>query len=327
MALEYGFFNGTAEDPRYYDADDINEFFKGLITPNGIFANVDNMLQVKPYDTPRMAVRIDTGKAMIDHHWVRNTSVIENISIAAAHPTLYRYDLIVLRLDRTARTVKRVVVKGEPAVLENITPPTITRNNRYCDIALAYILLSPNMQSVNAGAIIDARPDSSVCGFITGLITQVDTSQIYSGLLDWCDEQKRAMSSWENQMQLQFDAWLATLTSQLMVQTYIQKFNKYAYDPTQIIVLSDIPGYTYEASDVFFVNINGLLGIQNVDYTVYHDDNGTGIYLMSGRTSATGQPCVVDITILKSRIGFNTLVDANSNQIVTSGNDNVSLGG
>ena len=193
---------------------------------------------------------------------------------------------------------------------------------------MAYILVPPRVTSISAGNIFDARVDSEVCGFITGLIHQLDTSTFYEELNQWRTDQMNIMSSWENQMQSQFDSWLSTLTSELNVSTFIEKYHKLdVYNTTNVISLDDIQGYTYESSDVFFVNINGLLAVQNKDYVVFHDSNGTGIRFLVEPTSVTGVLTYIDITILKSKIGFDTLIDSSNNSIVTNNNDNVSIGG
>ena len=58
MSTSYGFFNSSSGD-RVYNADDVNTFLEGIISPNGIYANVDQMLVVTPGDG--MAVRVAPG--------------------------------------------------------------------------------------------------------------------------------------------------------------------------------------------------------------------------------------------------------------------------
>jgi hypothetical protein len=79
-------------------------------------------------------------------------------------------------------------------------------------------------------------------------------------------------------------------------------------------------GYTYDSSDVLLVFINGLKAVRDVDYTVFVS-NPTKIIFTA--ETATTEDQTINIFVFKSKIGFNTLIDANSDEIITSNNDNI----
>ena len=98
-------------------------------------------------------------------------------------------------------------------------------------------------------------------------------------------------------MRAAFDEWFADLTEDLNVDTYIQRYEKHwtyssaaQFNPT---------GYTYSASDIIDVYINGLRGDPTTDYTLSVVSNNLWITLASGLTGAH-----VDMYATKSLIGF-----------------------
>lgn len=309
MALEYGFFNSVNGD-RLYAADDFNKFFEGLISPTGIFANVGDMFQVTP--NSNMMLNIGSGKGMINLCWCRSVST-ENVTLAASHVTLNRYDAIVLRLDVTNRDISIVVIQGENA--NSPTQPSILRNSLYYDICLAYIYVGAGVSSISQSDITDKRLDSSVCGLITGLIQQLDTSQFMSQLETWKNEQMSA-----------FKGWYADLTEELNVDTYIVQFEKRVSGTASAIgvVKLDMEGYTYEKTDIFFVSINGLVGEETYDWML--DTSKSPVEMHVNLTSSSNQTNEVYVRVLKSKIGFSTLTDEAGNTISTENNQSISAG-
>lgn len=305
MAVNYGFFNSLNGD-RLYNADDVNTFLEGLISSSGIFANVDNMLQVTP--GTGMAVNIGTGKAMINNHWCR-INAIESVTLAAAHAVLNRYDAIVLRLDIANRQIITTVIQGTNA--SSPSKPTIVRNDSYYDLCLAYVYVGKGVTSITAANITDMRLNSSVCGIIAGLVQQLDTSQFFAQMQAWMTGQQAA-----------YESWFATLTQDLQVNTYITSFDKYAKGTSSQISVQnlDMEGYTYEEDDVLLVYINGLAAIPDVDYLI--DDRSTPVQVhlnLTGSSSATNE---IYIKVLKSKIGDPIPTGQSTTETISSsGND------
>lgn len=310
MAITYGFFNSVDGDRRY-DADEMSQYFDGLVS-DGVYEMVGGALQVKAVSGGGMTVQVQTGRAIIECKWLRNDAVL-TLEITQAHVTLNRWTAVVVRLDRVNRLMTITTKDGTSA--SSPVKPAMTRDASVYELCLAYIYVGAGATSIIQSDITDMRP-SSACGWITGLVKQVDTSQLF---LQW----QTAYENYYAQMTQEFDEWFSTLTELLNVNTYIQAYRKrVTYTGSETTETHKIPldmtGYTYEESDIIEVHINGLKGCENVDYTL---DTTTTPYSINPVAASAGT--VVDIEVLKSRIGFYTLVGADDDVIVGSDNADV----
>lgn len=286
MSTSYGFFNSSSGD-RVYNADDVNTFLEGIISPNGIYANVDQMLVVTPGDG--MAVRVAPGKAAIKHHWFRNTAT-ETLTLSAAHAVLNRWDVIALRLNLSARTVELVVIQGTNASSPSI--PSILRTDTYWDLALAYVYVGASVTNISAANITDTRLNTAVCGLIVGLIDQLDTSTFENQLNAWYEEQTEA-----------FENWFDSLVDQLNVNTYIRSFVKRVSGNSTSIknIVLDMNDYTYESGDVIMVSLNGMTLTEGSEYTITVSGGVATVKLSYSSTSSLTN--VAQVRVIKSKVG------------------------
>lgn len=289
MAVTYGFFNSLNGD-RTYNADQMSEYFKGLVS-DGVYESVGNALQVLASATPDMNVNVQTGRALIDCKWCENDAVL-TLPITAAHVTLNRYTAVVVQLDYTNRLISITTVDGTPATTP--TKPAMTNTTVLKQICLAYVYVAAGVTSISQSAITDTRANTNICGWVTGLIEQVDTSTLF---LQW----QTAYQDYYNQMTAAYNSWFSTLTQDLTVGAYIQQYQKVVEigaNDSKIIPLN-MNGYTYEASDIFFVLLNGLVATEAYDYLI--DTSKTPPEIHVNLVNATDE--LVDIRVLKSVIG------------------------
>ena len=173
MALTYGFFNSMLKNgvqDRVYNADQMSTYFRGLIS-DGIYQNIEGGLQVKA--STGMTVQIMKGRAVLDSRWMENTSVID-ITLNPSHVTLNRYTAIVMRVDYNERTISIVAKDGANATTP--TRPSMTRTSLIKEYCLAYVYVGRGITTITQSAITDTRPNDSLCGFITGLVKQLNTT-------------------------------------------------------------------------------------------------------------------------------------------------------
>ena len=197
MAVRFGFFNSVNGDRRY-NADDVTQYFDKLIS-NGVVASSSDALQVMPGDG--MTVNVQPGKAYIDGHWITNDSVL-TLNIDPADVTKFRCDRIIIKLDNntTARNMSIEVLKG--GLLDGgFSPPTLPTDPLVKCLTLAWIYIEPNTTNFNAGSIADKRPDTIECGWVTGLINQVDTSTLYQQWEAKYEEQYQRMLDWNKSLE------------------------------------------------------------------------------------------------------------------------------
>ena len=289
MALTSGFFNSVSGD-RVYNADQISSMFEGLIS-DGIYEDVGDAFQVLA--ATGMNVTVGTGRAMLNGKWAKNTAAI-TLTLNDAHALLNRYTAIVLRLDISNRAVSVEMIDGTAA--STPTKPAIVRNASYYDLLLAYVYVGTGVTAITQANIEDQRANTIYCGWVTGIIQQVDTSQLF---LQW----QNAYETFYNTETAAFEAWFESLTQQLNVNTFIEEYVKtasIAYGASKV-VSCDMTGYTYENGDIVIVYINGLEALEGTDYTV--NTSGATPTVTFLFTGVSGQSEDVKIRILKSKIG------------------------
>lgn len=164
MTVTYGFYNSVAGD-RVYDAIQVSQFFDGILV-DGIYENIGNSMMVTEY--LNMVVRVGVGRSWFKHSWTYNDALL-NVTIATAHPTLNRIDVVYIRMNQTSgvRANSIGVLTGTPS--SDPVPPTLATGPDIWEYALANIL-------VKAGVTSIAQED------ITNKVGTVDTPYVESGI-------------------------------------------------------------------------------------------------------------------------------------------------
>lgn len=244
MSITYGFFNSVNGD-RTYDADDISKYFLKLIS-NGVFATPATAMQVTT--SSGMTVSVSSGWGFIDCRWINNdTSYL--LTLDEADVVLNRIDRIVLRLDYGNRMMGIYIRKGIPASAP--VAPTLQRvEGQIWELSLAQINVSGGATAITQADITDERANTNVCGWVTGLIEQIDTTNLFA------------------QYDSAFNSWFSQIKQTLSTTTLVRQYNSLYVTTTQseTIIPIDIPVYN-ETLDVLNVYINGLRLIEGTDYT------------------------------------------------------------
>lgn len=292
--ITYGFFDSENGDRRY-NADQMSRYFDGLIT-DGVYESVGDAFVVQA--ATGMNVSVGSGRAIIDCKWLDNSSTVL-VNISPADLVKPRYSAVVLRLDKNQRLMEIASIDGEPATEPEKPEPTVTEDIK--ELILAYILVPVASNQIVQSNIEDAR-SLDVCGWVTGLIDQLDISNLY---LQWVD----LFNAYYTDMQAAFQEWFDDLVGELRVQTTIQNYEEsptrksgspayYQFAPT---------GYKYEDNDIFFVYINGLKALPWTDYDFIVTDRGTEDEEVRFYMTNDNAENDIYIECLKSRIGFNCL--------------------
>ena len=226
MALKARFFNSTNQD-RTYTAEDMAEYFASLVG-NGVFAGVGSSCKVVA--SSGMGVNVQPGKLWINGYFAVNTADF-SITVAPSDSTFPRIDCIVARIDLTQRTIVLAAVTGSPAA--SPTAPALVRTDTIYELGFATILIMPNATSITQSNITDTRADSNVCGWVTGIIEQIDATELFT------------------QFQAQFNGWFENLQNQLdenqagnlqnqidTINTDLQECAKTSYVDTSVQAIS-----------------------------------------------------------------------------------------
>lgn len=199
MAWTYGFHNSVNGD-RTYNADQMSSIFDGLIT-DGVYEAVGNKLAVQP--NSGMVIQIGTGRGWFNNRWVNNTSEYL-ITLESSDVLLNRYAAICVRGDNTdsVRATQPYVKYSDYA--STPTKPNMTRTETVKEYCLGYVYIRAGATAITAADIEDTRNDTDLCGWVTGLIDQIDSNTLYtqftalfnewfSHLQDTLDENTEAM--------------------------------------------------------------------------------------------------------------------------------------
>lgn len=253
MAQKYGFFNSVDGD-RKYDADDIGNYFLKLIS-DGVFATPATAMQVTAVSG--MTVQVAAGWGFIKCKYINNTAAAQ-FTLAAADVVLNRIDRVVIRLDKDNRTMSLAIKQGTAA--STPTAPALTRQSSgIWELSLAQIYVGAGVTSITQANITDERANTSLCGYVTGLIDQIDTTDLFA-------QYNNAFWTWFNNVQ-------ESVTSTTIITRYSNTYTTPSNDSVSTIAIG-IQQYN-NALDVLNVYVNGMKLIRGTDYT----ESGSNIVL------------------------------------------------
>lgn len=274
--LKAGFYNAVlvdGEPDRVYNADEVNDFLEGLISNNGVFANVSTACQV--LSGSGLNVVVKAGKGMVDNHWFRIESDV-TLDLEAADVILNRIDSVVVKNSNTDRKITLQIKKGTLAT--NPTPPTLTRTEDEYEICLANILVNKNVTVISQSMITDTRPNNNVCGWITGLINQMDTTTLFNQYEEaqnnFINEKTTEYNEWETNQQTNFDNWFNGIQDEVKSTTLYREYQavyKTVSSREQVITIPSSINYIHNGLDVLNVFINGRRLIKDVEYSMSSD--------------------------------------------------------
>lgn len=286
MAVKGFFFNAVKSGGTYdrtYNAENFTDYLRQIVG-NGVFPIPANQLLVSA--GTGMQVIVASGNGWINGFKITNTADLP-LTIDGSDILLDRIDRVIFYVDMTERAMGIEVLKGTPA--SSPVAPSLTQTDTRYELCLATVEVDHGTTTINAGMITDTRLDSSVCGYVAGLIQQLDTTGLYQ------------------QFTYQFNHWFDMLTENLLIETYIQKYSKrvvLSASQSNVIPL-DMGGYTYYERDVIEVYINGLFASDGYDYLIDYSATPPEVHV-----NASANGTVIEIVVLKSKIGYNQIDNA-----------------
>lgn len=298
----YGMFfdaqlNSDNEYDRLYTSEDFSSYLNKLVG-NGVFPTPSTQLQIYAQGSSSIGVRVEAGDAWISGHKYHTDGFSWNLE--SSDPLLDRIDRIVVYCDWTNREMGIEQITGTPAV--NPVAPALTRNYSRYELCLAEIYIAKQATHITQANITDTRANSDICGWVAGLIQQVDTSTLF---VQW----QNAYTDYYAAVKQQLDDFMATLTQDLRVNTYLVRYEKtvslssssasndITFDPTE---------YAYEATDKFDVYINGLRGVPDVDFEIQIQSNVVHV-IMGFAVAGLSSVNRIDIVATKSVIGISNI--------------------
>lgn len=179
MAEHYSFFDAQGVEGSYdrtYSSADVAAYFASFIG-NGVYASPANQLKVSPANG-KMAVNVAVGKAWINGYFYELSDSAKELTIATGDANNPRIDKVVCSLNLSNRLIELKVIQG--AASANPQPPTHSREDEVFDLVLAEVAVAAGAVELSDEDITDKRPDNAVCGFVTGVVEQIDTTGLFS---------------------------------------------------------------------------------------------------------------------------------------------------
>lgn len=319
MSITSGFFDSLDGD-RLYDADQLSTYFEGLIS-DGVYESIGEKFLVTSANDG-MNINVQSGRAIIKSHWVKNDGT-EVLTLDPASAQQNRVDAIVLRYDAAARSISLAVKKGTESAG---TPalPAISRTENVYELYLASVLV--NRGASQPTSITDLRP-SSYCGWVTGIIKQVDTSDLFTqyetAYANYYAESTAAFDAYMATKMAAFNAWFATLTSQLDVGAGVLKESYRIHTSGGADYPIPIRGFDPD-NDILLLFIDGIYKDSPYDYIISKYDLPV-IYGEVGElwyhitlNSAIG---AADLTfvVLRNTVGKDVVLSSSDVQAVSNG--------
>ena len=141
-----------------------------------------------------MTVRVKSGLGWINGYYCNNDEDYL-LTISPANGTLPRIDAVVLRWSRSNRSISLEVKTG--VATSSPSAPPLERSADNYELMLASIRVVAGTTSIAQASITDKRPDSTVCGWVKGVVDQIDTTGLFAQYND------------------AFQTWFANIQSQL----------------------------------------------------------------------------------------------------------------
>ena len=215
MSQQSGFFNAKVvegEFDRVYLAETFARYFSSFIG-NGVFAGISSALQITQTPTSSFATLVQPGQAWINGYWVALDDEPHPLTISLPDGVRPRIDSVVARYGTVDREITFLVKTGVPAI--SPVAPGLQRDADAYELQLATVYVRAGSLSIRQQDITDTRPISEVCGWVHGVVEQIDTTTLGNQLQSFIDEYKARF----DQDYQDFLIWLEDLR-QLAQQAY-----------------------------------------------------------------------------------------------------------
>lgn len=246
MAFTSGFFNSLNGD-RLYNADQMSHIFEGLIT-DGVYESVGNKLAVQPNEG--MVIQIATGRGWFAKHWVNNDSEYL-LTLEGSDVILNRYVAVCIRVDTTNSVRSAVPYLKYSDFATNPVKPTMTRSETINEYCLAYVKIRAGVTEILASDIEDTRFNTDLCGWVTGLITQVNATTLY-------EQWEAIFNEFMTRETSDFNDWFENLQIELDEETATRLTNAL---PTSLTVTLLTSGWTDNSQTVQVINMNATKSV------------------------------------------------------------------
>lgn len=201
-ADSFGLFWNSDNGDRKYNADSLERWLKKFFT-SGVF---EGDLQVLA--SSGMTVSVQPGYCNLFGK-VGLFETTNSITLDAASSTYPRIDTIVVERADADRVISLKKITGTySGDSPQPTAPIWSESNGVYQLVLAQIYVGAGASAITQANITDTRALSSICGYITGTVEEVDFSQFAAQFEEYFAE-------FQSGNEAEFDAWFQEMKDQL----------------------------------------------------------------------------------------------------------------
>jgi hypothetical protein len=212
-------FNSVNKD-RLYKAEEFAEYFAQLIGTGVIYASAESL---KVRAAGSMDITLSAGGAFIEGRGYINNAA-KTFTLDTADGALNRIDRLVIRCDYSERTISGQIKKGSYSA--SPTAQSLQRDADAYEIGIADIYVAKGVISISQSNITDLRLNTDLCGIVTALIQQADTTELYNqfeeyftefkqqyiaSVEDWTDTKESSFKEWETAQKASVIEWFDSL--------------------------------------------------------------------------------------------------------------------
>ncbi len=287
-----GFYDSINDD-RLYSADDMNRPYRRIIS-EGIFATQKGTpstdLQVLASSGCNIIVK--KGEGLLGAKWFENPSDL-SITVPQNTNIVPRYDSVIVQVDKTKNGRNANIIYREGTASSDPQPPAINNTTSIFELRIANIYVEAGAVVIGQDVITDMR-GSKDCPWITHLLKQVDTSELFN---QWQEAYKKYYDSTTKT----WNEFMSNLTEDLIVNTNIIKYESHFVTEGDSTAQIPINILNYNKNkDILIVKINRLFTSEGIDYTI--SDDGSKIIL----TKAIAANQNIDFLVLQCVIAGDT---------------------
>lgn len=284
IELKSGYFNAildeNGEPDISYEANDLNNYFEGVISPSGVFYAVEDRCQVVQGNGLNVVVK--KGKGHVNNHWFKITEETK-LELSPADVILDRKDRIIVRWSAENRNCVLTVLEGVPS--SNPVEPMLTQDETSIwEISLASVLVKKNATTITTANITDERPSGGLCGWITGVIDQLDTTELFNQYQaaqnEFIEEKTTEYNEFIEGKTTQYNEWFSNIQEQVkatsLYREYEAIYRTVSTNETTIAIPTSI-NYVHNSLDVLSVHVDGKHLMEGIHYEI--NAAGTNIIL------------------------------------------------
>lgn len=155
-----------------------------------------------------MTATVGLGKFLIDGRFGSVKDTVETVTFEAASSSYGRYDTVVLRRDLSTSVNNMVcaVVTGTPS--RSPSAPALTRDASVWELGIANVYIPARSTAISQANITDTRLDNSRCGLVAAILTDLDTTSLYTQI-------QAELARFVAVQEADFAEWFATIQGTL----------------------------------------------------------------------------------------------------------------